>query len=129
MNNATISLLSNSPPSPDTFDSPFNWSNAWLYSGSVTSSPPPAIDVQVPITPASNNYNGGLHMVDRAVTVAPVVENKEPFQQVGRVKKIRVAKVRILPPDSISISLNSIKGDPYSKDKAERKKKGVAAKV
>jgi hypothetical protein len=68
-------------------------------------------------------------MVDRAVTVAPAVENKEPFQQVGRVKKIRVAKVRLLPPDSISISLNSTKGDPYSKDKAERKKKGVAAKV
>jgi hypothetical protein len=122
LNNATISLLSNSPPSPDTSDSPFNWSNAWLYSGSAISSSPPTIEAQVHITPASNNSGSNLYMADRAVTVTSVVKNTEPSNQVGKVKKPRVAKVRLLLPDSIFISLNSTKGNPYSKDKGDRKK-------
>jgi len=104
MNNATISLLSNASPSPDTFDSPFNWSTAWLSSASATRSSPPTIEAQVYMTGASNLDASDLDMVDMVVTVASVVKRK-PATGPGKIKKARVIKVRLFPLIYIFMSL------------------------
>jgi hypothetical protein len=93
MNNATLSLLSNAPLSPNSFDSPFNWSTAWLSRGCATSTPPPTIEAQVYVSPATNEYSEDFPM-EIVVPVPAIVKEREPCKDTGKIKKSRLPKVR-----------------------------------
>jgi hypothetical protein len=94
LNNATISLLSNSPPCPEAFNSAFNWSTAWLSSGSATLTPasPNTIEAELYAPPAINLSNDDW-LTQVVVTVTSVVKKEVP-RPTGKTTKPRITTVR-----------------------------------